>query len=205
MRGPLRRYNEWGSAWTLFLNKHIRNIALAAFALWLSWFGYTVFMDYFKSAVEASVRMNLMVIEARTHENAMKIIKIEADQAKLKKDQEVFDKTRVSGVSRTTMFVKAYTCVDDDKRPGDPAYCVTKDGTHLTKDHYYKIVAVKPGRYPLGTWLRLTHVNGGIITTVRVADWGNVDADTLDLFIDENDRQKALQWGRQSFRVQVLE
>lgn len=156
--------------------------------------------------VEASVQMHMVVINDNVHKFQVKVVEIDAEQQRLKKDIDTYRPTsQVSGMSRTQMIVKAYTCIDDDKRPGDPTYCITKDGTRLTKEHYYKIVAVKPGKYPLGTWLRLTHVNGGYITKVRVADWGDLKENELDLFIHENDRQSALHWGNQKFNVTVVE
>lgn len=195
MRGFLKRF-EIPVAWSIIL------IFCVVF-----WYGVCKGITYYlNNLVESAVQINMLAIDAKTYENERTIARVEADHERLKKEIEVYKSvSAVSGMSRTTMTVKAYTCIDDDKRPGDAAYCMTKDGTRLTKDHYYKIVAVKPGRYPLGTWLRLTHVNGGYITKVRVADWGDVDADTLDLFIHENDQQQALQWGRQQFRVQEVD
>ena len=99
--------------------------------------------------------------------------------------------------------IKHYTCVDDGKQPGNPTYCITKDGTKLTEANlkpHNRIVAVKPGRLPLGT---LVEIEG--VGFARVADWGDLNDDELDLWVGENNQAEAIQMGVQRRNVTIIE
>lgn len=106
-------------------------------------------------------------------------------------------------IARKTYAVEvtAYTCMDDTKRPGDPAYCQTAAGLHLRPAHNKRIVAADPRIFPAGTRLMIDGIG-----EVLVSDTGSaVKGLVIDLFWDEKDRAGALKFGRQVRTATVLE
>ena len=109
--------------------------------------------------------------------------------------------TSRSAVRQTLLMdISAYTCMDDHKRPGDPAYCQTADGTYLKPTHKRKVVAADPSVFFAGTKLMIEGIG-----EVTVRDKGGaIKGMRLDLFWDETDRAGALKFGRQIRKVTVL-
>jgi 3D (Asp-Asp-Asp) domain-containing protein len=128
----------------------------------------------------------------------------EANRQALKINKIAINEIRVEQANQKgeTWNIKHYTCIDDQKRPGDQAYCITKDGTKLTPQNLStgnRIIAVKPGRLPLGSWV---HIEG--IGKARVADWGNLQSNEMDLWVGEQNKDEAIQMGVQPRKVTIL-
>jgi len=128
---------------------------------------------------------------------------VEATLAKLPKPNNYTYNTVVAKPETLIMNIKHYTCIDDGKTPKNPTYCITKDGTRLTENHLNannRIVAVKPGRFPLGTWLMIEGIG-----VAKVADWGVLEDNELDLWVGFDNRAEAIKMGiKQDRKVQVL-
>ena len=160
--------------------------------------------------VERSVAVNMAVLNAQAAEfdQRARVLSEQHDLMRqaLKQHEyqlrSVASSTSRSSTRRTyAMEVTAYTCIDDTKRPGDPAYCQTAAGLHLRPAHNKRVVAADPKVFPSGTRLM---VDG--IGDVLVSDTGSaVNGMVLDLFWDEKDRAGAMKFGRQLRNVTVLE
>ena len=109
--------------------------------------------------------------------------------------------SRASVRKSYTVEVTAYTCMDDTKRPGDPAYCQTAAGLHLRPAHNKRIVAADPRIFPAGTRLMIDGIGEVLVSDTGSAVRGMV----IDLFWDEKDRAGALKFGRQVRTATVLE
>lgn len=141
------------------------------------------------AAVLAEVNMRQDASQAAIRQQLATQAMIAREQARLRDERE--------------WTIKRYTCIDDGKTPQDPTYCITKDGTKLTASHLHphsRIVAVKPGRLPLGTTVEIDGVG-----TARVADWGDLQEDEIDLWIGEDNQEAARQIGIEKRKVRVME
>ena len=92
-----------------------------------------------------------------------------------------------------TMTATAYT-----------AYCegcsgITKDGTDIRANPHLKVIAVDPTIIPLGTRVWVEGYGEAIAADIGGAIKGNI----IDVFIPSH--EEALQWGRKSVKVRILE
>ena len=92
-----------------------------------------------------------------------------------------------------TMTATAYT-----------AYCegcsgITKDGTDIRANPHLKVIAVDPTIIPLGTRVWVEGYGEAIAADIGGAIKGNI----IDVFIPSH--EEALEWGRKTVRVRILE
>lgn len=92
-----------------------------------------------------------------------------------------------------TMTATAYT-----------AYCegcsgITKDGTDIRANPHLKVIAVDPTVIPLGTRVWVEGYGEAIAADIGGAIKGNI----IDVFIPSH--EEALQWGRKTVKVRILE
>lgn len=92
-----------------------------------------------------------------------------------------------------TMTATAYT-----------AYCegcsgITKNGTDIRANPHLKVIAVDPNVIPLGTRVWVEGYGEAIAADIGGAIKGNI----IDVFIPSH--EEALQWGRKTVKVRILE
>lgn len=160
--------------------------------------------------VARSVEAQLAVLHAQAAEfdyrarqlaDKQELMRLAIKQHEAQLRQVAAGTSRSSGRKSYIVEVTAYTCMDDTKRPGDPAYCQTSAGLHLRPAHNKRIVAADPRIFPAGTRLMIDGIG-----EVLVSDTGSaVKGMVIDLFWDEKDRAGALKFGRQVRTATVLE
>lgn len=169
----------------------IKRIAVCLLILVLG-FGYLL---YDSLQCMASFTHTLALLETEQVKQKDKLSSMLLDQKK-----KELSTSRTSVRQTMMMDISAYTCMDDHKRPGDPAYCQTADGTYLKQSHRRKVVAADPNVFHAGTRLMVEGIG-----EVTVRDKGGaIKGMRLDLFWDETDRLGALRFGRQMKKVTVL-
>ena len=119
---------------------------------------------------------------------------IAIDEAAARKQTEVAMQLSTEDDPLTlTMTATAYT-----------AYCegcsgITKDGTDIRANPHLKVIAVDPTVIPLGTRVWVEGYGEAIAADIGGAIKGNI----IDVFIPSH--EEALQWGRKTVKVRILE
>ena len=121
-------------------------------------------------------------------------IAIDETVAKTLKQTELATQLSTEDDTRTlTMTATAYT-----------AYCegcsgITKNGTDIRANPHLKVIAVDPSVIPLGTRVWVEGYGEAIAADIGGAIKGNI----IDVFIPSH--EEALEWGRKTVKVRILE